>query len=131
MRVQSFPVEIRTVRSAMGTPRPQNNNNVTTPATATTTSASAVPPPVNAVPPQPQQQQQQQQQHQQPGNAQEQGPGGAFNFNNPNVEFFMEVTPEGITIDSLETTLVGSNEANDCKCCVFVLLTSLNLLVLC
>ncbi|XP_072393525.1 uncharacterized protein [Diabrotica undecimpunctata] len=39
--------------------------------------------------------------------------GAGHNFNNPNVEFFMEVTPEGITIDSLETALVGSNQAND------------------
>lgn len=28
--------------------------------------------------------------------------------NNPNMEFFMEVTPESITIDSLETTVVTS-----------------------
>lgn len=41
---------------------------------------------------------------------------GAFNmpaFNNPNVELFMEVTPESITIDSLETTLLGSNPTGD------------------
>ncbi|KAF2896772.1 hypothetical protein ILUMI_09390, partial [Ignelater luminosus] len=33
--------------------------------------------------------------------------------NNPNVEFFMEVTPESITIDSVETAFVGGNQAND------------------
>ncbi|KAF5303718.1 hypothetical protein FQR65_LT00862 [Abscondita terminalis] len=33
-------------------------------------------------------------------------------INNP-VEFFMEVTPESITIDSLETAFVGSNQANE------------------
>lgn len=58
-----------------------------------------------------------QQQQQPPSN----GAGGPpYNFNNPNVEFFMEVTPEGITIDSLETTLVGSNQASDCKFLLFV-----------
>ncbi|KAJ8919800.1 hypothetical protein NQ315_006329 [Exocentrus adspersus] len=97
MRVQSFPVEIRTVRP--NSARPQNNNNnrvntsdeapVTGNATTTTTSNTSAPGPGN--------------------NPQD----GSFNFNNPNVEFFMEVTPEGITIDSLETTLVGSNQAND------------------
>ncbi|KRT83619.1 hypothetical protein AMK59_3956 [Oryctes borbonicus] len=34
-------------------------------------------------------------------------------FNNPNLEFFMEVTPESITIDSLEATLLGSNQGGD------------------
>lgn len=108
MRVQSFPLEIRTVRPVNAATRPQNNNNntvntsegapVTTGATPTTTSNVTSTPGTN--------------------NAQEGGgQGGSFNFNNPNVEFFMEVTPEGITIDSLETTLVGSNQANDCKCC--------------
>lgn len=36
-------------------------------------------------------------------------------LNNPNVEFFMEVTPESITIDSLETSFLGANQANDSK----------------
>ncbi|XP_050511240.1 large proline-rich protein bag6-A isoform X4 [Diabrotica virgifera virgifera] len=48
-----------------------------------------------------------------PNNQEGQQQGAGHNFNNPNVEFFMEVTPEGITIDSLETALVGSNQAND------------------
>lgn len=108
MRVQSFPLEIRTVRPANVAARPQNNNNntvntsesapVTSGTTPTTTSNAPSAPGAN--------------------NTQEGGgQGGSFNFHNPNVEFFMEVTPEGITIDSLETTLVGSNQANDCKCC--------------
>lgn len=33
--------------------------------------------------------------------------------NNPNVEFIMEVTPETITIDSLEATLLGTNRVGD------------------
>lgn len=109
MRVQSFPLEIRTVRSAAAAPQPQNNNNNTvntsegTPVTAgaaPTTASSTASSTQGAT-----------------NNSQESGgQGGSFNFN-PNVEFFMEVTPEGITIDSLETTLVGSNQANDCKCC--------------
>ncbi|KAJ8927917.1 hypothetical protein NQ314_019547, partial [Rhamnusium bicolor] len=107
MRVQSFPVEIRAMRSATATPRPQNNNNNTV---NTSEGVTGTPPSTNG---------------NSNGNGnttsstagsnntQESGQGGSFNFNNPNVEFFMEVTPEGITIDSLETTLVGSNQAND------------------
>lgn len=34
---------------------------------------------------------------------------------NPNMEFFMEVTPESITIDSLETTVVSSAQADNGK----------------
>lgn len=34
-------------------------------------------------------------------------------MNNPNMEFFMEVTPESITIDSLETTVVTSGAQAD------------------
>lgn len=65
---------------------------------------------------------QQQQQQAQPPSSASGGSGGVpYGFNNPNVEFFMEVTPEGITIDSLETTLVGSNQATDCKCLSFYL----------
>lgn len=55
---------------------------------------------------------------QQGASGQQQGVAGAgnpYNFTNPNMEFFMEVTPEGITIDSLETTVVGSNQASECK----------------
>ncbi|XP_025837010.1 large proline-rich protein bag6-like [Agrilus planipennis] len=33
--------------------------------------------------------------------------------NNPNMEVFMEVTPESITIDSMETTFVGGGQANE------------------
>lgn len=113
MRVQSFPVEIRTVsRPSNSTQRPQNNNNnnenanisssttttTTTTTNPTTTASSATTTSANG------------------GTTNENN--GSFNLNNPNLEFFMEVTPEGITIDSLETTLVGSaNQANDCKCC--------------
>ncbi|XP_065160947.1 large proline-rich protein bag6 isoform X2 [Atheta coriaria] len=32
--------------------------------------------------------------------------------NNPNVEFFMEVTPESITIDSLESSLLGATQTD-------------------
>ncbi|KAG5900468.1 hypothetical protein JTB14_010882 [Gonioctena quinquepunctata] len=104
MRVQSFPVEIRAMRSASAMPRPQNNNNNTmnteptsgpTPASAASGGNEGAATSTNA------------------GNSENAQQGTAFNFNNPNVEFFMEVTPEGITIDSLETTLVGSNQAND------------------
>ena len=35
--------------------------------------------------------------------------------NNPNVEFFMEVTPESITIDSLEAALLNSNQTRNGK----------------
>ncbi|XP_018580281.1 large proline-rich protein bag6 isoform X2 [Anoplophora glabripennis] len=105
MRVQSFPLEIRTVRpAAAAAPQPQNNNNNTVnvsegipvtagaaPTTASTTTSTA---------------------QAANGSQESGGQGGSFNFN-PNVEFFMEVTPEGITIDSLETALVGSNQAND------------------
>lgn len=173
VRVQSIPVEIRTLRAAPSTPRSQNNNNnmvntpsnndnsqnngqfaqpvappsqVGTPRSQTGTrptqavtptpqtgsfptlifrdlaelrDAPSMPPP--AAPPaattdsQPSA-------PQEPTTGQQQPPaGGPTTYNyNPNVEFFMEVTPEGITIDSLETTLVGSNQANDRKCCLLL-----------
>ncbi|CAH1179566.1 unnamed protein product [Phaedon cochleariae] len=112
MRVLSFPVEVRAMRSggAAAAPRAQNNNNNSVNnagqngTAAPQAAPTAAPPNAGAAPPAPP-----------PPSAAPQGapPGAAFNFNNPNVEFFMEVTPEGITIDSLETTLVGSNQAND------------------
>lgn len=86
MRVQSFPLEIRTVRSAAAAPQPQNNNNNTvntsegtpvTAGTAPTTASSTASSTQGAT-----------------NNSQESGgQGSSFNFN-PNVEFFMEVTPE-------------------------------------
>lgn len=139
MRVQSFPVEIRTVRPSHSIPRPQNNNNLpnATSSNATSGSNSSSSAPTQSTHGNPQEQAQgaqNQGQAQGPGQGQGQGQGqgGLFNFHNPNVEFFMEVTPEGITIDSLETTLVGSNEANDCKCCNvrFVSLTGLHIFLL-
>ncbi|KAJ8968599.1 hypothetical protein NQ317_004415 [Molorchus minor] len=102
VRVQSFPVEIRTMRPAAPNARAQNNNNymvfpsegVAGNATAGNANPASAPPTGN--------------------NNQQAGQGNnTFNFSNPNVEFIMEVTPEGITIDSLETALVGSNQAND------------------
>lgn len=101
VRVASLPVEIRAVRTG------GSNTWSTTPITT-------------ASPQQPQQQQNQNNASGESGGAQQQSNdrnsdrNDGFNFNNPNVEFFMEVTPERITIDSLETTLVGSNQqAND------------------
>lgn len=103
MHVQQFPIEIRGISRTL---RPTTNNNATTTTTtqqseqgdatasATTTNASIRGATATAAA----------------------AADGAFNlpgFNNPNVEFFMEVTPESITIDSLETTLVGSNSTTD------------------
>lgn len=173
MRVQTFPVEIRALRTAPSTPRTQNNNNNTMNAPVGLTPAnnvdSSIPSGGDVTAESEAQQlqnetqqtqseteqlesetQQSQSEPQEPqsepppaeiGNQQSQGnsaqqesvpapslqqqqSGGVrnaptmdniYNLNNPNVEFFMEVTPEGITIDSLETTLVGSNQASDCK----------------
>lgn len=153
VRVQSIPLEIRSLRTSAA-PRPQNNNNNTVNAPSNDESDQASqpsapptqtgPPPSHAgvtmftpvaqigiVPPRSAPEapptaaaassdsQQRSAPQEGAGNGQQQQPpggGATYNFNNPNVEFFMEVTPEGITIDSLETTLVGSNQANDCKC---------------
>ncbi|CAH1963100.1 unnamed protein product [Acanthoscelides obtectus] len=99
MRVQSFPVEIRAVHSggpppaAAGATGQNNNNNNAGGGTGASGGART--------------------QAQGGGTATASGGGSSFNLGNPNVEFIMEVTPEGITIDSLETTVVGSNQAND------------------
>lgn len=42
--------------------------------------------------------------------------------NNPNVEIIMEVTPEGITIDSLEGAILGGNRAGEGKTNKYTLL---------
>ncbi|XP_074038258.1 large proline-rich protein bag6-A isoform X3 [Leptinotarsa decemlineata] len=100
MRVQSFPVEIRAMRSATATPRQQNinsNSGNTEPVVGTTPTSGANNATANSA----------------NGGNLANAQGAAINFGNPNVELFMEVTPEGITIDSLETTLVGSNQANN------------------
>ncbi|CAH1106518.1 unnamed protein product [Psylliodes chrysocephalus] len=81
MRVQSFPVEIRSVRPLIP-PRTQSTTSDTTstapptnaPENNTNSSSSAA---GNGT-----------------TNAQDNPQGAPFNFNNPNVEFFMEVTPE-------------------------------------
>ena len=112
MRVITTPVEIHTVRQNGPRPRPPNNNNNTTNAVPTPTEPTATNQDASApqAPPPP------------GGPTQGQTPpggvGGPFAAGqNGNLEFFMEVTPEGITIDSLETALVGSNQAaNECKC---------------
>ncbi|CAG9856439.1 unnamed protein product [Phyllotreta striolata] len=97
MRVQSFPVEIRSVRPMTQlrtqTAAPNEASNAPAPNAENTPNATN--------------------NNNSNANAQDNQPQGGFNFN-PNVDIFMEVTPEGITIDSLETTLVGSsNQAND------------------
>lgn len=98
-------------------PRTMSGNPPTAATDTTQSSAPSQESGANGGQQQPQQQQQQQAQQQPPPLSATPGSGGVpYNFNNPNVEFFMEVTPEGITIDSLETTLVGSNQATDCKC---------------
>lgn len=188
VRVQSIPVEIRTLRTAPSTPRSQNNNNnnvvnppsnndssqnnvqfvqpvapptqtsATPPQADTPSSQTATPPSqtgtpqsqtgtppsqtgsqrvpiISFMPPPPtpapfagNDSQPSAPPDSANGQQPQQAPGSGpttYNFNNPNVEFFMEVTPEGITIDSLETTLVGSNQANDRKCCSFVFLITL------
>ncbi|VEN55955.1 unnamed protein product [Callosobruchus maculatus] len=111
MRVQSFPVEIRAVQSTGPPPRAQaaaaaaqnnNNNNAAAVYAAAAAAAASFG----------QRPQQTQGSGTGTGTATT-GGGSGFNLGNPNVEFFMEVTPEGITIDSLETTVVGSNQAND------------------
>nr|CAI5828195.1 unnamed protein product [Callosobruchus analis] len=102
MRVQSFPVEIRAVHSTGPPPTlaaataaaAQNNNNNNAAAAAAAAGGGG-------------------RTDSGGGTATATGGGSGFNLGNPNVEFFMEVTPEGITIDSLETTVVGSNQAND------------------
>ncbi|XP_056647813.1 large proline-rich protein bag6-B isoform X2 [Diorhabda sublineata] len=94
MRVQPLPLEIRSIRP-VNQPRPQTNTTESTTASTTNTTDTTNNSSSNTIP---------NRENSQPG---------SFNLNNPNVEFFMEVTPEGITIDSLETTVVGSNQAND------------------
>ncbi|XP_076263344.1 large proline-rich protein bag6-A isoform X2 [Rhynchophorus ferrugineus] len=94
MRVITTPLEFRTLHARAGNlnnpPRP-----TPPPRTEGQTTASAPPsaengqPRTGPVPP---------------------NPGNPFAANNGNLEFFMEVTPEGITIDSLES-LAGSNQA--------------------
>ncbi|XP_022904804.2 large proline-rich protein bag6 isoform X1 [Onthophagus taurus] len=111
LRVQSFPFEIRDIRGfqpvptnpaqapatpavpggSNGTPSTaaatsNSNTNATTTGTSSTSTASG-----------------QQNGASMPGSQ----------FNNPNFDFYMEVTPESITIDSLETTLLRSNQAGD------------------
>lgn len=104
MHVQPFPIEIRGISRTL---RPSNNNS-----TGTTTGGAQ---PTEG-------------QGDTGATANATGGGttdGAFNlpgFNNPNVEFFMEVTPESITIDSLETTLVGSNATGDSEFLCFLIL---------
>lgn len=95
MHVQQFPIEIRGISRNLrpATTAPAQQADAATP-TSTTTSA---PPSGGAAA---------------AAAGATAADGGLFNlpdFSNPNVEVFMEVTPESITIDSLETTLVGSN----------------------
>lgn len=88
MHVQQFPIEIRGISRTL---RPLNNNSsgATGGAQVTTEGQGDTSAP----------------------NATGTTTDGAFN--NPNVEVIMEVTPESITIDSLGTTLVGSNATGD------------------
>lgn len=100
VHVQSFPIEIRGIPRSANTTQQSTTPNVSRPAftTANTTEPnSTVPTTVT--------------------NTSTTANGTANNtdssFNNPNVEFFMEVTPESITIDSLETTLLGTTPPAD------------------
>ncbi|CAH0547365.1 unnamed protein product [Brassicogethes aeneus] len=101
IRVQSFPSHIRAMARNAAAQRAQNNNTADAggenaqPTAAPAAASASGPAPSSAA------------------GAAAGAAGGAFNFNNPNVEFFMQVTPEGITIDSMETALVGPNQAND------------------
>lgn len=102
VHVQSFPIEIRGIRqSSSNNPNTGHNTGATarTPSTNANTNETAA---SNAS----------------ANNAttESSATNGTSSFNNPNVEFFMEVTPDSITIDSLETTLLGSNQTGDCKC---------------
>lgn len=110
MHMQPFPIEIRGISHTV---RPSTNNNAPTAttqqsnaqgdhvpsSTATSNSNSGTTTTNNTA-----------------GGATADGAFNLPDMNNPNVEFFMEVTPESITIDSLETTLVGSNTAGDSEC---------------
>lgn len=93
MRVITTPVEIRTLRTNGSRPRPTNNNNNTS-ASSTAQNTSSVPssaPPTATENNQPERNEGPQNQSQGP-------PAGPFGPNNGNLEFFMEVTPEGIVI---------------------------------
>lgn len=114
VHVQSFPIEIRGIhRANLGgaTPRdvPMAGSESTPNDSAPTEPAPVPPPSANSN-----------------ASTAADGPaatattsssssGGTSQFSNPNVEFFMEVTPESITIDSLEATLLGANQGGDGK----------------
>lgn len=88
MRVQQFPIEFRGV-SRNARPLPNNNGVATTQAQGAANSDGTS----------------------------RTADDGALNLagfgSNPNVQLFMEVTPEGVTVDSLESHLNGSNAAGD------------------
>ncbi|KAI4471692.1 large proline-rich protein bag6 [Holotrichia oblita] len=114
VHVQSFPIEIRGIhRANVGGATPRDvpmAGSEPTPNGGAPTEATPVPPPATG---------------NSDANTNAGGPtatattssggstSGTSQFNNPNVEFFMEVTPESITIDSLEATLLGANQGGD------------------
>lgn len=130
MQMQSFPIEIRGISRSM---RPSTNNNTPTDATTarqngeqnniptaiSNSNSGSTPTTTNGA-----------STATTTANTRGATVDGAFNlpdFNNPNVEFFMEVTPESITIDSLETTVVESNSAGDSELSIIFIIEDENL----
>lgn len=99
MHVQQYPIEIRGIARNLrpATAAPAQQADAATPTSTTAPPSGGAEAAAAAAP---------------PAGATATADGGLFNlpdFSDPNVEVFMEVTPESITIDSLETAMVGSN----------------------
>lgn len=103
MNVESIPINVHEIRQR------NNGNNNNSPASnaqpqsAENASSGTMPADNLAQPP--------------PGQTAASGQAGRqwTNFNNPDMEFFMEVTPASITIDSVETAHFGGNQPSDSK----------------
>ncbi|GJQ76871.1 hypothetical protein Trydic_g15077 [Trypoxylus dichotomus] len=108
VHVQSFPIEIRGIhRPNIGGSIPRDTAAGATAQTASSNSPSTGSPTAQSSPPS------STSSPEGPPTATTTASSSGSQFNNPNVEFFMEVTPESITIDSLEATLLGSNQSGD------------------
>lgn len=121
IRIDSFPIDVRNIsrhpayinmlQHVQQDMRRQHSNNNSTHSQNQTATNDANTPPSNDNTPSPDQQTLPE--NGQPQRPQEPVVGNLntpvfLNNMNPNMEFFMEVTPESITIDSLETTVVTS-----------------------